>query len=63
MSKLMPYVIILTGVVCLLIGVWLSVKSNLLASLPRGLNASTENAALLLIIGLVCLFSGLGLRR
>ena len=63
MSNAMPRLMLVLGVIFLLIGVMLSVKSDLIGTMQQGLNGATENAVIFIIIGLVCLFSGLGLRR
>jgi hypothetical protein len=51
------------GVLFLVVGVTLSVRSNLLGTIQQGLNGATENAVIFDIIGIVCLFAGWGLRR
>ncbi len=63
MSNTLAKLLLVLGAVFLVIGIVLSVTSNLLGTMPQGLNGATENAVICLIIGLVCLFSGLGLRR
>ena len=63
MSNTMAKLILVLGVIFLVIGVVLSVKSDLVGTMQQGLNGATENAVIFIVIGLVCLFSGLGLRR
>lgn len=63
MSNALAKIMLVLGVVFLVVGVILSVKSNLVGTVQQGLNGATENAVIFMIIGLVCLFSGLGLRR
>ena len=63
MSNLQAKLLLVVGVVCMGIGITLAVKTDLLGTMPRGLNGATENALIFLVIGIVCLFAGAGLRR
>ena len=53
----------LLGTVLFVIGVYLSVRSNLLIAIDRGLDGNSENAVIFDIIGVLCLLSGWGIRR
>ncbi len=59
MSKLL----IVAGVVTLMIGIALSIQSNLAGTMQQGLNGATENAVIFDLIGVVCILAGLASRR
>lgn len=63
MSNSLAKLILAAGVIFLVIGVLLSVRSNLFGTMQQGLNGATENALIFDIIGVVCLISGWSLRR
>jgi hypothetical protein len=63
MSNNLAKSILAVGVISLVVGVLLSVSSNLIGTMQQGLNGATENALIFLIIGIVCLISGWSLRR
>jgi hypothetical protein len=63
MSNSLAKSILAAGVFFLVVGVLLSVKSNLIGTMQQGLNGATENALIFVIIGIVCLVSGWSLRR
>lgn len=62
-SNNLAKLIFAVGVIFLVIGILLSVKSNLFGTMQQGLNGATENALIFDIIGVVCLISGWSLRR
>ena len=59
----MAKLLLLAGGICLIVGLTLSIKSNLFGTIQHGLNGATENAVIFDLIGVVCLFAGWGLRR
>ena len=63
MSNVMPKLLLVLGLIFLVVGIALSVQSNLIGSVHQGLNGATENAVIFDLIGCVCLFAGWNLRR
>lgn len=59
----MGKLLLLVGGICLIVGLTLSIQSNLFGAIQHGLNGATENALIFDLIGVVCLFAGWGLRR
>ena len=63
MSNSLAKWIFAAGMIFLVVGILLSVRSNLIGTMQQGLNGATENALIFVIIGIVCLISGWSLRR
>lgn len=61
--KQMSKLLIVAGVVTLMIGIALSIQSNLAGTMQQGLNGATENAVIFDLIGVVCILAGLASRR
>jgi len=54
---------LVVGAIFLVVGVVLSIQSNLVGTIQHGLNGATENAVIFDMIGVVCLIAGWCLRR
>jgi len=63
MANIQAKAMLLIGAIFLVVGVVLSIRSNLLGTVQHGLNGATENAVIFDLIGVVCLIAGWGLRR
>jgi len=63
MANIQAKAMLIIGAIFLVVGVVLSIRSNLLGTLQHGLNGATENAVIFDLIGVVCLIAGWGLRR
>lgn len=63
MSSGLSKALLLLGIVFLVVGLMLTVRSNLFGTIQQGLNGATENAVIFDLIGVVCLLAGWGLRR
>ena len=63
MSNMQSKAMLIVGAIFLVVGIVLSIRSNLLGAMQIGLNGATENAVIFDMIGGVCLIAGWCLRR